>query len=167
VQRTGRLTPLELPVWNRFEPTRGGQLPLAWLLPSGDSALAGRLALHGIETTRLDGTRRHASVEYFMPDSIGRDTALFQGHHLVDVHGHWRAVRDTTLMPGSYVVPAGQPLGVLAFELLDPESADGFVTWNVFDSDPHFRPGGRFPVLRIRALADTPPSSAPSQHHGS
>ena len=153
VQRTGHLTSLELPVWNLFKATRTGQLPRAWLLPPGDSAIANRLALHGIESTRLDNKRQHASIEYFVPDSIVRETEAFQGHHLEHVYGHWRTVKDTALTAGSYLVMAGQPLGVLALELLDPESADGFVTWNLFDADPQFRPGGRFPVARIQGAA--------------
>ena len=120
VQRTGHLTSLELPVWNRFKATRTGQLPLAWLLPSGDSAIANRLALHGIESTRLDAKRTRASLEYFVPDSIVHDAEAFQGHHLEHVFGVWRVVKDTVLMPGSYLVSAGQPLGVLALEASGP-----------------------------------------------
>lgn len=44
---------------------------------------------------------------------------------------------------------AAQPLSILALELLDPESDDGFATWDLFDGDRGFRPGGQFPVVRI------------------
>jgi hypothetical protein len=47
---------------------------------------------------------------------------------------------------GSYVVLSGQPLGILATYLLEPESDDGFVDWNVLDpwAGEH-----TFPVVRI------------------
>lgn len=154
VRRTGHYTPLELPVWNRFEATRTGRLPLAWLLPPGDTALVSRLALHGIRSVRLDSACSGVMVQYFVPDSIVREKTVFQGHYLEQVFGRWRrASKETTLVPGAYVVSASQPLGVLALQLLDPESADGFATWNVFDGDPHFRPGGRFPIARISEVA--------------
>jgi len=150
VRRTGHLTALEMPVWNRFTGTRRQRLPRAWLLPPGDSVLVKRLALHGIESARIGVGRRAKTVEYFIPDSIVHDTALFQGHHAERVHGAWRRVtKPTPLAPGSYIVSAAQPLGVLALDLLDPETADGFVTWNLFDGDRGFRPHGRFPVMRI------------------
>ncbi len=152
VRRTGHFTPLELPVWNRFEATRTERLPTGWLIPRGDSALINRLALHGIGSTRLDSARHAVGVAYFVPDSIVRETTAFQGHHLERVFGRWRrTAKDTTLTAGTYIVSASQPLGLLAFQLLDPESADGFVTWNLFDGDPRFRPGGRFPIGRIDA----------------
>lgn len=165
VQRTGHLTPLEIPIWNRFVAIRTVRLPLAWGLSSADSALAARLALHGIETTRLEAGES-AGVEFFIPDSIVHEPELFQGHHLEHVYGQWHpAAKDTMLPAGSFVVSAAQPLGVLALQLLDPESADGFVTWNLFDGDPHFRAGGRFPVLRIRTLAHKPLTSPTAQGH--
>jgi hypothetical protein len=36
---------------------------------------------------------------------------------------------------------------------LEPESEDGFATWNLLDRD--LRPGARFPVLRL--LSSGPP----------
>jgi hypothetical protein len=150
VRRTGHLTALQLPVWNHFTATRARRLPRAWLLPPADSAIAKQLALHGIESARIGAGRQAKVIEYFVPDSVVRDTAQFQGHHLEHLHGAWRRVaKRTPLAPGSFLVSAAQPLGVLALELLDPESADGFVTWNVFDGDPDLRPHGRFPILRI------------------
>jgi hypothetical protein len=150
VRRTGHMTPLEIPVWNRFAGTHAGHLPLAWVLPAGDSALADRLALHGISSARIGAGRQVKAGEYFLIDSIVRDTAVFERHRAEHVFGSWRrATGIMTLPTGSYYVSAGQPLGILALELLDPESTDGFATWNYFDHDSGFRPGGRFPVLRV------------------
>jgi hypothetical protein len=150
IRRTGHFTQLDIPVWNRFDATRTGHLPAGWLLGPSDSALVKRLAVHGIRSSPVEGTRSAGTVEYFAVDSIVRDSVAFEGHRLEHVVGRWRRVtRDTSLARGSYVVSAAQPLSILTLELLDPESADGFVTWNIFDGDARFRPGGRFPIARM------------------
>jgi hypothetical protein len=53
------------------------------------------------------------------------------------------------LSAGAFVVPARQPLAALALVLLDPETDDGLVTWNVWDRA--LRPGADFPVVRLAA----------------
>jgi hypothetical protein len=45
------------------------------------------------------------------------------------------------------VVRSGQPLGILATYLLEPESDDGFATWNVLDA--FIERGREYPVVRI------------------
>lgn len=57
------------------------------------------------------------------------------------------ASRHTYAAAGSYLVSTAQPLGVLAVYLLEPESDDGLVTWNVFDRVLAI--GAEAPVLRI------------------
>ena len=49
-------------------------------------------------------------------------------------------------------VRAGQPLGILSLYLLEPQSDDGFVTWNFLD--PWLPPAGaaagsRYPIARV------------------
>jgi hypothetical protein len=46
---------------------------------------------------------------------------------------------------GSLIVPTNQPLGRLAFYLLEPESDDGLTTWNFLDQALQ---SGRHPVLK-------------------
>ena len=87
------------------------------------------------------------------PDSI---VALnpFEGHRPVRLEGKWRA--DARSLPaGSYVIPTGQPRGVLAVYLLEPESDDGLVTWKVFDRV--LATGAESPVIRVTGLS--PPRS--------
>jgi hypothetical protein len=49
------------------------------------------------------------------------------------------------------LVSTAQPRGSLIVYLLEPESDDGFTTWNYFDQ--RFKKGGRFPVTRIFDLS--------------
>ena len=51
------------------------------------------------------------------------------------------------LTAGTFIVPAAQPLGVLALILLDPESDDGLATWNALDAD--LETGKAFPIRRV------------------
>jgi hypothetical protein len=62
------------------------------------------------------------------------------------VYGSWGAAATQTIAAGSYVVRTGQPLGILTVYLLEPESEDGFVDWNVLDPWVSAR---TFPVVRI------------------
>jgi hypothetical protein len=90
-------------------------------------------------------------AQLFALDSVKHAERPFQGHHETSVAGKWR---DTTLtLPaGMTVVYTAQPLGIVAFYLLEAESDDGLVTWNFFDAS--LAPGGFFPVVRIPAVHD-------------
>jgi len=62
------------------------------------------------------------------------------------VSGHWSD--ESMQMPAEMVMVHGdQAQDVAALYLLDPESDDGLVTWNVFDGE--LSPGKPFPVLRV------------------
>jgi len=66
----------------------------------------------------------------------------------VRLEGRWS--RDTRALPaGSYLIATAQPLGVLVVYLLEPESDDGLVTWNVFDRV--LAKGVEAPVIRVTA----------------
>jgi hypothetical protein len=64
----------------------------------------------------------------------------------MQLSGSWR---DTTIQsPGELAMVRGdQAQAVAALYLLDPESDDGLVTWNVFDRE--LAPGKIFPVWRV------------------
>jgi hypothetical protein len=72
----------------------------------------------------------------------------FQQHRERTARGRYQTVR-LTAAAGTWVVPTNQPLGRLAFMLLEPRSDDGALTWNVLDralgSDWEY-----WPVLRVR-----------------
>jgi hypothetical protein len=103
-----------------------------------------RLRLHGIELARAEAGR--SGVEEFVVDSIVRAVRPFQGHNEVRLVGGWRA-RSPATTSGMMVVRTDQRLGRLAALLLDPESDDGFATWNAFDTQ--LGVGMPYPVLRV------------------
>jgi hypothetical protein len=148
-RRTGRFRVIRMSVYDRFTSTLDRLPPAAYVVPSEDSAVVNRLRLHGIRVDRSDSAWT-ARGESFVIDSITRSPRIFQGHHETRLRGHW--VRGVQSSPeGSFIVSTAQPRAALAVYLLEPESDDGFTTWNFFDSQ--IRPGGTYPVRRIFDLS--------------
>ena len=150
VRRTGRVRTVRVPVYDRFEPVLQQQLPYAWLIPRDQASLLEPLRRHGIFVEELID-QAVLQVERFAIDSLVRRAQPFQGHHETRLVGRWE--QDSVTYPaGTYVIRAGQPLGILALYLLEPQSDDGLVTWNFLD--PWLQVGGRYPLTRVsRAIA--------------
>jgi hypothetical protein len=132
LRRTGSFRRLVIPVHDRFDPRRPRPLPAGWALAARDTAAVRLLQLHGVRVERV-GAARPVEAERFTPDSVIVAEREFQGHREVRLEGRWRPAA-LVLAPGSWFVPAQQPLGVLAAWLLEPESEDGLVTWNVLSA---------------------------------
>ena len=148
-RRTGRFRTIRIPVYDRFTSTLDRTPPAAYVVAPGDTAVAALLRLHGIRVDRSDSAWR-ARGESFTIDSIITAPRTFQGHHEVRLRGRWERGLQT-LPPKSFIVSTAQPRGELVVYLLEPESDDGFTTWNLFDND--LKKGGQFPVTRIFDLS--------------
>jgi hypothetical protein len=146
-------------VKDRFDATLSVKLPAAYLLGGrggpADSVVA-RLRQHGIVVELLTAPMR-VSGERFAIDSMVTSGRPFQGHSEVRLEGRWNHA-ELEAPAGRYLVRTTQPLGVLAAILLEPQSDDGFATWNVFDSQlaDAMRGARLFPVERVLA----PPGAA-------
>ena len=68
--------------------------------------------------------------------------------------GHW-TTESREIPAGTYIVRTNQPLGIVAVYLLEPQSDDGLVTWNFFDSE--LKPAATYPVTRL--MSDPRPAS--------
>jgi hypothetical protein len=147
LRRTGHFRTLRIPVYDRFEETLGAPIAAAYVVAAADTAAVRLLRLHGVTVERMDSTWR-GHVEAFVADSVVRSPRPFQGHNEARLEGRW-AAGERDVPAGAYVVPGGQRLGLLAAYLLEPQSDDGLVTWNVFDAS--LRPGAEFPALRADA----------------
>ena len=71
----------------------------------------------------------------------------FQGRTERTIYGEWVPTMHT-FPAGTAYVSVDQPLGRLAFTLLEPRSDDGFVAWAILDEQIE---QGLFPVLRVAA----------------
>ncbi|GAC1484428.1 MAG: M14 family metallopeptidase [Gemmatimonadaceae bacterium] len=148
-RRTGRFRTIRMPVYDRFTSTLDRTPPAAYVVAPADTAVVTLLRLHGVRVDRSDSAWT-ARGESFVIDSIITSPRPFQGHHEVRLKGHWERGMQT-FPPKSFIVSTGQPRGALVVYLLEPESDDGFTTWNLFDRD--LQKGGRFPVTRIFDLS--------------
>lgn len=160
LRRTGQFDRLRLPVFDRFEATQVATVPRGgWAFDAtapGAEAAARLLRTHGVQVRRLTAARA-VEGEVFRPDSVLTAARAFQGHREVRVEGRWRTERRS-LAAMAYVVPADQPLALLALALLAPESDDGLVTWNVWDAA--LGVGRDFPVVRLRVALPAGSSEA-------
>jgi hypothetical protein len=147
-RRTGQYRTVRMPVYDRFTSTLDRVPPAAYVIGPEDTAIVALLRLHGIRVDRSDSAWT-ARGESFAIDSIITSPRAFQGHHETRLKGHWE--RGLQSLPSSsFIVSTAQPRGTLIVYLLEPESDDGFATWNFFDS--RLRKGGRYPVKRIFEL---------------
>jgi len=142
---------VKMPVMASFTPTLTSTLPFAYAFDEKTgAALLPILKTHGIAVEKLDAA---APV---MAQSFAVDTVIDRGRSetarmLKDVGGHWNDAARRTLAAGSYIVRTGQPYGLLAFYLLEPESEDGLAQWSFFDNILAAR--ADFPVVRVTVPA--------------
>ena len=156
-RRTGRIRTVRMQVYDRFISTLDRLPPAAYVIAPEDTAVVTLLRLHGIRVDRSD-SGWNARGESFSIDSVISNPRTFQGHHEVRLKGRWERGLQS-LSAGSFLVSTSQPRGALIVYLLEPESDDGFTTWNVFDT--RIQKGGRYPVKRIFDLSRRARNAAP------
>ena len=144
-RRIGDFHTERMDVYDRFTPTLERRMPVAYAFGPDQKPLVQRLAMHGVFVEQLVDSL-DVRAEQFAIDSVIRNPREYQGHHEVRLEGLW-APLGITLPPGTYIVREAQPLAILAMYLLEPESDDGFTTWNIMDG--WLAPGKQYPVLRI------------------
>ncbi|MBC7896587.1 MAG: M14 family metallopeptidase [Cytophagaceae bacterium] len=130
LRRTGRFVTQRMPVVDRFTPTRTRPVPYGWAISASDTAITTLLALHGITTYRLRTAWSGDAGPQYDVDSTIIAPRAFQGRREVRLEVR-QASRPVSLPMGTVVVPVAQPRGVLAMYLLEPESDDGVVNWDV------------------------------------
>jgi len=151
LRRTGRMRTVRVPVYDRFEPALLQSLPFAYVIAAEQAPVLEHLRRHGIFIEQLAAAAT-LPVERFLIDSVQRREQRFQGPE-VTLTGRWE--RESAELPaGTFIVRGGQPLGILAMYLLEPQSDDGLTTASVLD--PWLEHGGRYPVLRVTGRIEAP-----------
>jgi hypothetical protein len=149
LRRTGRFTPVRMPVFDRFTSALDRIPPAAYVVPPGDTTIVRLLRTHGIRVERSDSAWS-ARGEAFTIDSVIVAPRLFQARRETRVQGKWdRALQ--AFPAGSFIVSTAQPLGTLVVYLLEPESEDGFATWNFFGA--RLKKGEKFPVRKVADMS--------------
>ena len=148
IRRTGEITAQRMPVVDRFEPALTRQpSPYGYLLPAEWTAAVALLKAHGVPVITL-AAETVLPVQQFRIDSVVAAGRAFQGHREMRVEGRW-VDTSITIPAGTIVVRTGAPTDLVAMQLLEPESDDGLLTWNVFDRA--LAVGAMAPVARLRA----------------
>lgn len=148
---TDTAVPVPMKNYGMFSMARRVKMPRGWLLPkphvdSGRLAAAlERLRQHGVEVQEVS-TPAEVAVERFVIDEVARAPRAFQGHQEARLKGRFESAK-LSVHAGAWFVPASQPLARLAFYLLEAESDDGFVTWNIINDG--LSAGETYPVYRV------------------
>ncbi|NNF56655.1 MAG: M14 family metallopeptidase [Rhodothermaceae bacterium] len=133
-----------MPALIRFTPIERERVPVAYLVPPSLTEVVELLDGHGIHYTR--GTQP-TPIEIFEVDSVTVAQREFQGRRSRTLHGYYATLDDAS--PAEMlIVPLDQPLGRLAFMLLEPRSDDGIVAWAALRED-HLQAGRTYPIRRI------------------
>jgi hypothetical protein len=152
LQMADGVTPVTMRDYGVFASVRTQPMPRGWVIPKAHAesprlrATLDRLQWHGIEIETVKATRS-MDVDRSVVIDLTRAERAFQGHNearaTVKTEGAALVVE-----PGSLFIPAAQRLGRLAFYLLEAESDDGLVTWNILEEA--LAPGQAFPIYRVR-----------------
>ena len=143
LRRLDVTTPTRMYEYGTFAPTEVETAPAAYYVLASATEVIERLDAHGVRAERLPAART-LTLERFRIDSTAVAVNEFQGRVERTVWGAWE-VADETLPAGTVRIPMDQPLGRLAFSLLEPRSDDGFVAWALLDEEIA---AGVMPVLR-------------------
>jgi hypothetical protein len=150
MRRTGQIKEITMPMMVSFAPTLTRTLPFAYAFDAGVAkAILPALRIHGVQVEEL--TRATPITgQRFDVDSVVK-LARFENtpRTRTALRGRWT---DATARAGgraspTFVVRAGQQLGILAMYLLEPESDDGLMSWGFLDS--LMAAGKPYPITRI------------------
>ena len=130
-KQSNRKRTVTVPYIADYYPTNEIQIPFAYLLTAPDPDVLFNLKLHGIGVEKLQ-EKTLLPVQRFEIKELNPTNRLYQGHYLNSVKGEF--VQDTVAFDrNTFVIYTAQILGNLAAYLLEPESDDGYLTWNFFD----------------------------------
>lgn len=152
LRRAERVRTERMADFSTFAPSETERAPAAWLVPASLRPAVDRLEAHGVAFRRLarDTT---VTVEEFRIDSTRAAERASEGRRERRVWGRWTAV-EKTVPAGTLWVPADQPLGRLAFTLLEPRSDDGLLAWALLDEA--LAGATVYPITRVAAPASSP-----------
>jgi hypothetical protein len=152
LQMTDMAVPVQMRDYGVFAATRTLPMPRGWVIPRALAesprlaASLDRLRWHGIRTEPVKAATV-MDVERFVITEISKAARAFQGHQEARLTGSMERAK-LSVEAGSLFIPAAQPLARLAFYLVEAESDDGLVTWNILEEG--LGPGQTYPIYRVR-----------------
>jgi hypothetical protein len=139
-------TPEKMLDYTTFKGIEPERVPSAYFVPAGLAPALDRLKTHGVVLTPLKSASRMAVEEFRIDSSVAAPTA-FQNHNERTLTGAW-VPAERELPAGTLKVELTQPLGRLAFYLIEPRADDGLVDWNLLDEA--VKDAKLYPIVRTR-----------------
>ncbi|MGL1663994.1 hypothetical protein ACSTJJ_22870, partial [Vibrio parahaemolyticus] len=87
---------------------------------------------HGATVTQLE-KKTVFEGEQFIVESFTKATRKFEGHFMASAEGRFERTQKVA-EKGDYMIDLAQPLANLIFYMLEPQSDDGLLCWNFFDT---------------------------------
>jgi hypothetical protein len=113
------------------EGTAEARVPRGYLIPAELDFVAEKLRIHNVKVETLSKPVR-VSGEEFVVDRIGQGRS--GGYNMIKLDGAFAPSPVKEFPAGTFRVDMAQPLANVAFYCLEPQAADGFVGWGVFDA---------------------------------
>lgn len=130
--RTGDIIKVDnVDYYAKFDAEVEATVPRGYIIPAAFTDVVENLKKHGITVIPLSKSQSFEG-ELFQVEKLEKAQRKFEGHLMARVTGKYVSAKKS-YKKGDFVVDLAQPLGNLAFYLLEPESDDGLVTWNFFD----------------------------------
>jgi hypothetical protein len=145
LRRLDVVRPEEMWEFGTFRGTESEVVPAAYLIPAELTDVLSRLEAHGVRVGST-GQEGVVDVQVFALDSVQAARREFQGRTEKTLFGRWTPA-SRTVPEGTVLVDVDQPLGRLAFYLLEPRSDDGFANWGVLDRA--LEEASEYPILRL------------------
>jgi hypothetical protein len=176
-------THLVLPSFVGFEGQDFVTVPAGYLVdPAYAPTVLPLLQAHGLKVLKGSARPRNLAVLHFHEASRKLSASAYQGVFTLELQGAWKtdpAAKKLQLpwtpeeLDRALYIPLDQPLGRLAFYLLDPRSTDSLAYWGVFHSalirgDGMWGEPPRFPIVAVGrgdsvAVTSTPMSAPKAQ----
>ena len=117
--------------YNTFAPTLTSTVPSSYIFSSALVSLANKLEEHGIEVDILKSDTT-VNGEVFVVSGMDVGNFPLNGHRNTILDGEFQSA-TRSFFRGDYIVSLNHRLANLIFYLLEPQSDDGLIFWNLFD----------------------------------
>jgi len=111
--------------------TAEARVPRGYLIPAELDFIAEKLRAQNVKVEVLAKPVK-VSGEEFVIDKVGQGRS--GGYNMIKLDGGFAASPVREFPAGTFRVDMAQPMANLAFYCLEPQAADGFVGWGVFDA---------------------------------
>ncbi len=118
--------------YGTFQAEVESTLPRGYIIPAEFAFVAEHLRKHGVKVDQLTKATSYKG-DVFEIAELKKSQRKFEGHFMATLSGEFRS-QSRKFKKGDYVVDLAQPLANFIFYLLEPQSDDGLVNWNFFDS---------------------------------